>query len=141
VVFTKYCTVLYCTVLYCTVLYCTALYCNTPHSTPSNCTSLSCSVQSYNRDLFIFMYAMLVVVAGFTSLTKHVGSNLATGKSIQYLNRHQTEEWKGWMQVQCTTTISVCRCSVQVALAVVGYSPPSPSMWGPTWRRGSPTST
>lgn len=34
-----------------------------------------------------------------TSLKKHNDKSPITGKSILYLNRHQTEEWKGWMQV------------------------------------------
>ncbi|KAL5213738.1 hypothetical protein ABZP36_002890 [Zizania latifolia] len=29
----------------------------------------------------------------------HQDKSAFTGKSILYLNRHQTEEWKGWMQV------------------------------------------
>ncbi|CAI5499548.1 unnamed protein product [Closterium sp. Naga37s-1] len=57
------------------------------------------STKHYSRDLFIFLYALLVLACFFTSLTKHTGASLATGKSIQYLNRHQTEEWKGWMQI------------------------------------------
>lgn len=57
------------------------------------------SSKHYSRDLFIFLYALLVLVCVFTSMVKHTAPSLATGKSIQYLNRHQTEEWKGWMQV------------------------------------------
>ena len=56
-------------------------------------------VQSYSRDLFIFLYLLLLLVSAVTSLRKHVDKSVATGKSILYLNRHQTEEWKGWMQV------------------------------------------
>ncbi|KAF3547594.1 hypothetical protein DY000_02001813 [Brassica cretica] len=33
------------------------------------------------------------------STKKHNDRSPITGKSILYLNRHQTEEWKGWMQV------------------------------------------
>lgn len=54
--------------------------------------------QNYNRDLFLFLYAILIIVAAMTSLKKHNDVSAFSGKSILYLNRHQTEEWKGWMQ-------------------------------------------
>lgn len=40
---------------------------------------------------FAFIFLTLVVVAGWTSITKC--------KVASLLNRQQTEEWKGWMQV------------------------------------------
>ncbi|CAN4091876.1 unnamed protein product [Withania somnifera] len=57
------------------------------------------SSKSYNRDLFIFLYILLIIVSAMTSLKKHNDKSAFSGKSILYLNRHQTEEWKGWMQV------------------------------------------
>ncbi|XP_004295053.1 PREDICTED: CAS1 domain-containing protein 1-like [Fragaria vesca subsp. vesca] len=57
------------------------------------------STKSYNRDLFIFLYFLLIIVSAMTSFTIHNEKSPLTGKSILYLNRHQTEEWKGWMQV------------------------------------------
>ncbi|KAJ9153218.1 hypothetical protein P3X46_026682 [Hevea brasiliensis] len=57
------------------------------------------STKKYDRDLFLFLYALLVMVSGMTSLKKHNDKSAFSGKSILYLNRHQTEEWKGWMQV------------------------------------------
>ncbi|KAL3341039.1 hypothetical protein AABB24_025548 [Solanum stoloniferum] len=57
------------------------------------------STKSYNRDLFIFLYILLIIVSAMTSLKKHNDKSAFSGKSILYLNRHQTEEWKGWMQV------------------------------------------
>ncbi|KAL6645688.1 hypothetical protein ACP70R_017296 [Stipagrostis hirtigluma subsp. patula] len=57
------------------------------------------STKSYSRDLFLFLYFLLIVVAAMTSFKIHQDKSAFTGKSILYLNRHQTEEWKGWMQV------------------------------------------
>jgi hypothetical protein len=56
-------------------------------------------LQNYSRDLFLFLYFLLIIVAAMTSFKVHQDKSALTGKSILYLNRHQTEEWKGWMQV------------------------------------------
>ncbi|KAF8072744.1 RWA3 [Scenedesmus sp. PABB004] len=45
----------------------------------------------YSRDLFWFLFACLTAVA--------VGSSLQPVRTPLLLNRPQTEEWKGWMQV------------------------------------------
>ncbi|CAI0451946.1 unnamed protein product, partial [Linum tenue] len=60
---------------------------------------LADSTKTYNRDLFIFLYIILIIVSAMTSFKKHSDKSAFSGKSIMYLNRHQTEEWKGWMQV------------------------------------------
>ncbi|KAG6517411.1 hypothetical protein ZIOFF_020800 [Zingiber officinale] len=57
------------------------------------------SIKSYNRDLFLFLYFLLILVAAMTSFKIHHDTSPFSSKSVLYLNRHQTEEWKGWMQV------------------------------------------
>lgn len=63
--------------------------------------------QNYNRDLFVFLYLLLIIVSAMTSLKKHNDRSAFTGKSILYLNRHQTEEWKGWMQASTILFIRI----------------------------------
>lgn len=49
------------------------------------------STKIYNRDLFLFLLALLTAVA--------VGTSIQKTKAPLLLCREQTEEWKGWMQV------------------------------------------
>ena len=48
-------------------------------------------MQSYSRDVFLFVFLALTAAA--------FGSSLSPAKTPQLLSRPQTEEWKGWMQV------------------------------------------
>lgn len=48
-------------------------------------------MQSYSRDVLAFLFLTLTLVATITSKSKV--------KAPLLLNRKQTEEWKGWMQV------------------------------------------
>ena len=54
--------------------------------------SMPACMQSYSRDLLGFLFLVLTLVASITSLRP--------ARSPVLLNRTQTEEWKGWMQVQ-----------------------------------------
>ncbi|CAL5213776.1 unnamed protein product [Lathyrus oleraceus] len=60
---------------------------------------LGASTKNYNRDLFIFLFMLLLIVSAMTSLKRHNDTSSFSVRSMLYLNRHQTEEWKGWMQV------------------------------------------
>ncbi|KAG7012524.1 Protein REDUCED WALL ACETYLATION 1 [Cucurbita argyrosperma subsp. argyrosperma] len=54
---------------------------------------LADSKKNYSRDLFLFLYILLIIVSAATSLKKHSDKSAFSGRSILYLNRHQTEEF------------------------------------------------
>ena len=58
--------------------------------------------KEYVRDRFGFIFLTLILVAGWTSTAKV--------KAAVLLNRQQTEEWKGWMQVR----VDSCRISIML---------------------------
>ncbi|CDP06313.1 unnamed protein product [Coffea canephora] len=88
------------------------------------------STKSYNRDLFLFLYILLIIASAMTSLKKHHDKSAFSGKTLLYLNRHQTEEWKGWMQA---STSALCTCNavldcmqrmfLNLSLSFFHYSP------------------
>ncbi len=47
--------------------------------------------KQYSRDVFIFLFALLIIASVVFTLKKN---------DDKLLNRDQTEEWKGWMQVR-----------------------------------------
>eukprot|EP01061_Rhynchopus_euleeides_P000601 TRINITY_DN1042_c0_g4_i1.p1 TRINITY_DN1042_c0_g4~~TRINITY_DN1042_c0_g4_i1.p1 ORF type:complete len:525 (+),score=162.49 TRINITY_DN1042_c0_g4_i1:144-1718(+) len=49
------------------------------------------SGKNYSRDFFWFVYGILVVY--------NFAHHIVKCNSVVYLNREQTEEWKGWMQI------------------------------------------
>ena len=54
-------------------------------------TIISAGPKEYIRDVFLFIFLVLTVVASSYST--------AQGRTARLINRQQTEEWKGWMQV------------------------------------------
>lgn len=62
-------------------------------------------LQSYSRDLFFFLYFLLIIVSAMATFKIHHDKSPFSVKPILYLNRHQTEEWKGWMQVSHSFTL------------------------------------
>jgi N-acetylneuraminate 9-O-acetyltransferase len=57
----------------------------------SDTLNRSIIVQTYIRDLFLFIFVVLTAVAATYTMRK--------GRAPTLVNRPQTEEWKGWMQV------------------------------------------
>ena len=80
---------------------------------PAAAASLSC-LQAYNRDLFMFLFICLTAAA--------FGSSLQQFKIPLLLNRPQTEEWKGWMQVGGWLAAWCNGWLLRVAGAGVGHS-------------------
>ena len=53
--------------------------------------ALAAGPKEYIRDVFLFIFLVLTLVAGSYSMKQ--------GRAPVLINRQQTEEWKGWMQV------------------------------------------
>jgi hypothetical protein len=68
-------------------------------------TVFQTSQKDYSRDVFLFMFLILTCVA--------YGSSRQQFKMPLLLNRPQTEEWKGWMQVGLTCHGHHRACSMQ----------------------------
>lgn len=54
-------------------------------------TIITAGPKEYIRDVFLFIFLVLTIVASSYSTTQ--------GRAPRLINRQQTEEWKGWMQV------------------------------------------
>ena len=54
-------------------------------------TLISAGPKEYIRDVFLFIFLVLTIVASSYSTSE--------GRVARLINRQQTEEWKGWMQV------------------------------------------
>ncbi|KAM3316336.1 hypothetical protein ACQJBY_034452 [Aegilops geniculata] len=70
------------------------------------------SNKNYSRDLFMFLYILLIIASTLTSLKKHQEVSAFSGKSTLYLNRHQTEEWRGLMQMMWRLNFFVALCCI-----------------------------
>ncbi|XP_028394366.1 protein REDUCED WALL ACETYLATION 2-like isoform X2 [Dendronephthya gigantea] len=76
--------------------------------------------KQYSRDMFIFIFFLLVFVAVVLTIKQ-------TADAI--LNRNQTEEWKGWMQVQfvwyhyydAQEVFNSIRCYIGAYVWMTGY--------------------
>lgn len=76
--------------------------------------------KQYSRDMFIFIFFLLVFVAFVFTIKK---------TSDKILNRDQTEEWKGWMQVQfvwyhyydAQEVFNSIRCYIGAYVWMTGY--------------------
>ncbi len=90
-----------------------------PTSNQHRFLPLPLCVQSYSRDVFVFIFVVMTAVAGGYTLKQH---------RTLLLHRTQTEEWKGWMQVRlhrrrrrcCCCRRSCCSCSCCARRAHIG---------------------
>ena len=66
-----------------------------------------CGAQHYSRDVLSFIFLVLTAVNLWKALR-------AYNKGPDLLNRQQTDEWKGWMQVGGLLHISIFTLSCRV---------------------------